>query len=90
MKVYKIKDNKTGLYHSGGGGERWDKNGKTWSSLGRLKNHFSYFREYTKPDQYFKALQSNDWTIEEYELSTVFSKSSTMKEFIDDWKKSKK
>lgn len=36
---YKIKDRVTGLYRKADG--KWSKNGKTWSNLGYLKNHFN-------------------------------------------------
>lgn len=45
MKVYKIRNKETGLFKKGGGGgpnndwARWSKTGKSWSSLGGLKNH---------------------------------------------------
>lgn len=35
ITVYKVKDEDTGLYMSRGGG--WDKKGKAWESLGKLK-----------------------------------------------------
>ena len=43
MKVYKIRNKETGLFKKGGGyylpEMGWSKSGKTWSSLGALKNH---------------------------------------------------
>lgn len=41
MKVYKIRNKETGMFKLGGGGRfwGWSKTGKTWSSIGALKNH---------------------------------------------------
>ena len=41
MKVYKIRNKETGLFKQGGGGrfQYWTKTGKSWSSIGALKNH---------------------------------------------------
>lgn len=39
MKLYKIRNKKTGLYSSGGYSLRWTKIGKVWRTLGPLKNH---------------------------------------------------
>jgi len=47
MKVYKIRNKETGMYKHGGHSyySEWSKKGKTWSSLGNLKNHMRI--EYT-------------------------------------------
>lgn len=42
MKVYKIR-NKDGLFSTGTSSPRWTKEGKTWTSLGKLKNHLNLF-----------------------------------------------
>ena len=41
ITVYKIRDRKTGLYSRGGVNPQWSKQGKTWNSLGALKNHMN-------------------------------------------------
>lgn len=41
--VYKIIDNNTGLYSSGGVAVKWAKEGKTWTSLRGLKLHLREF-----------------------------------------------
>jgi hypothetical protein len=44
-KIYKIRNKKTGLFSKGGsdGRDIWTKEGKSWSSLGHLKNHIALF-----------------------------------------------
>ncbi len=42
MKVYKIKDTNTGLFSLGGRGMRFNEKGKTWNTLGGLKNVLNY------------------------------------------------
>jgi len=45
MKMYKIRDIKTGLFSSGGMYPSWSKNGKIWSTLGKMSSHLKYFDE---------------------------------------------
>lgn len=39
ITAYKILQPSTGLYSEGTSGDYWTREGKTWSSLGRLKKH---------------------------------------------------
>lgn len=41
--LYRIKRKSDGLYSTGGGYPNWTSIGKSWTSLGRLKAHFSAF-----------------------------------------------
>lgn len=49
--VYKVRDPKTGLFQRAGvgfagtGWARWSKSGKTWSTAGHLRQHFTLIRE---------------------------------------------
>lgn len=43
---YKIRDTVTGLYYAGS--LKWSKCGKTWSTLGTLKNAVRYYNRYNK------------------------------------------
>lgn len=40
---FKIRDKKTGLFSRGGVGPSWSVEGKTWSSIGAVKNHLLQF-----------------------------------------------
>lgn len=61
MRVYKVRDKKTGLFSTGTSSPRWIKSGKVWASLGNIKNHYNmYLKWYKKiPDT---------WEIVEFEL----------------------
>jgi len=41
MTVYRIKNQTTGLYSTGGENPHWTKKGKLWTLAGALKNHFN-------------------------------------------------
>mgnify|MGYP000929319385 CR=1 FL=1 len=43
MKIYKIFNPETGLYSRGGDPPKWSKVGKTWNTIGHLKNHLHMF-----------------------------------------------
>lgn len=43
LEVYKIKDENTGLFSTGGIEPKWTKRGKTWSQLNHVKNHLRLF-----------------------------------------------
>ena len=52
MKLYKIRDTKTGLYSRGGssckvsGDKRhWSKLGRVWTTLGFLKSHLAMYKK---------------------------------------------
>lgn len=46
MKVYKIRRIADGLYSTGGTSPKWNKHGKTWNTVGHIKNHLAMFKEY--------------------------------------------
>lgn len=65
LKVYKIRDLKTGLFSSGGSYPTWSKNGKIWTTLGKCKSHLSMF----KSDWGAKlGFPSPFWEVVEFEL----------------------
>lgn len=66
MKIYKIKDTKTGLYSPGGNYSRWDKDGKKFKTIQSLQRHIKMFNN-LDPERYKNAV------IEEYELVLVNS-----------------
>lgn len=47
-KIYKIRNKETGKFSKGGSSSYniWTKEGKSWSSLGHLKNHLHLFIDY--------------------------------------------
>jgi hypothetical protein len=57
---YKIRDPKTGLFQTGGtsfhGGARWSKRGKTWSTIGHLKQHLTLLREHSRYQRYGRTV----------------------------------
>lgn len=66
VKAYKIKNQKTGLYSTGGSIPRWTAKGKTWSSLGPLKNHLGLVLDNNRAHRF--AYDTRDWVIIELEL----------------------
>ena len=67
MKLYKIRDTKTGMYSKGGcdctlSDRHWSKLGKTWSRLSFVKAHLG---------MYVKVPRS--WEVVEYEVAEVRS-----------------
>lgn len=48
MKVYKIRDPKTGLFKRGGISVGWSKHGKAWSGTGPIRCHLSDCVKYGK------------------------------------------
>lgn len=43
MKVYKIRRKADGMFSTGGVFPDWNKNGKTWNTIGHIKNHLNMF-----------------------------------------------
>lgn len=66
MKVYKIKDTKTGLYSLGGNYFAWDKDGKIFETIQSTRHHIKMFNNLSV-ERYKNAV------IEEYELVLVNS-----------------
>ena len=44
MIKYKIRDNTTGLYSTGGHTPRFTKAGKLWAHIGHVKSHLNFFK----------------------------------------------
>ena len=65
MIYYKIRNKNTGLYHKGGVYEVWNKNGKTWTTLGQLRSMLTM----NTPRQYHTGQDMTDWEIVEYEVT---------------------
>lgn len=86
-KIYKIRDKETRLFSKGGDladrpnlvKYRWSKKGKTWNSIGALKNHLNFFKKI--PDT---------WEIIVYEVLTNPSHTISAKELMEDHVKNKK
>jgi hypothetical protein len=53
MKVFKIRDKNTGLFSTGGCQPDFNKEGKTWMSIGHIKNHLH---------QFIRTIYNNDWS----------------------------
>lgn len=76
VKVYKIRDTKTGLFSEGGYNPRFTKEGKTWLTRRAIKAHLtqlsSGFR-YFPTGKYDQVIATKDvpesWEIVEYTLS---------------------
>lgn len=63
---YKIKNKKTGLYKNAGKWNRWTRDGKVWTTLGRLRAHLTLtLNGYIIHD----ALEN--WEIVEYEVREI-------------------
>lgn len=52
--AYKIRSKETGMFSRGGDSRVWTKKGKTWSTIGHLKNHLAMFisKDGTKKGDY--------------------------------------
>jgi hypothetical protein len=59
MKIFKIRDNSTGLFSTGGHRPRWTKKGKNWTNIGHVKNHINNL---------YTAKNVDNWVVIEYEL----------------------
>jgi len=75
MKVYKIRDKNTGLFSTGGTQPDWNKEGKTWMSIGHIKNHLHQFIyteynfDWTSHTEENKIPQ--EWEVVQYERTEV-------------------
>jgi len=70
MKVYKIRDKKTGLFSTGGQNPKWTRNGKAWSSEGSLKSHLTQHVQgvYDYNLRSYRTVKvPKNWEIVEYE-----------------------
>lgn len=75
MKIYKIRNNVTGLYSLGSRSPSWGKKGKIWTSNNGLSNHFNLVGYDQVPSVY------RDCEIVEYELVETEVASSS----VIDW-----
>jgi hypothetical protein len=66
MLCYKIK-NRDGLFSTGGKFPKFKKKGKSWSSLGHLKNHINLVNEYN----YYNKDIYKDCVVVTYEVTEV-------------------
>lgn len=67
MIFYKIRSKSTGKFRMKGGEPHWNKTGKTFETLGRLRQMISNCMTY---NSYKRGLQNDfsDWEIIEYEV----------------------
>jgi hypothetical protein len=80
MKLYKIRHKVTGLFSAGGHSPSWTKKGKTWSSLGHLKNHINGVVEY----RYHKMKDMENWEILEIEISETQSSIGNVVDIVNE------
>lgn len=80
MIYYKIRNRNTGLFHKGGVYDTWSKDGKTWTTLGKLRSMLTM----NTPGPYNRGQDMSDWEIIEYE---VIEKSVKMPHEVMDPKK---
>lgn len=70
MKFYKIRDTETGLYSTGGVWPNWSKLGRTFNSIGHVRQHLSSYnsgsrmRETYKNAEIIELETIENWTIE--------------------------
>lgn len=84
MKIYKIKDTKTGKYYAGGDTGKLTKHGKTWSNIAHVKNalhNLNCIKRGLKTNVFKENI--NNWIVEEYELIEP-SKKYDMLTFLSD------
>lgn len=65
---FKIRHKKTGMYSKGGAyvnaegtNSFWNKNGKTWDTLGKLRAHIT-----SHMNRYYGATDMSDWEVIEF------------------------
>lgn len=68
-RVFKIRDESTGLYSKGGSIPSWSKIGKTWTTEAALKNHLNLvsYAGYGRTPHKIPA----SWIVEVYELAVT-------------------
>lgn len=67
MNFYKIRNKRTGLFRCAGGEPKWNKGGKTFDTLGKLRSMITNCMRHNK---YARTIIKNDfseWEIIEYE-----------------------
>ena len=75
---YKIKDNKTGLYHTGGIWNCLSKTGKVWRNKRALGGHLALYGGYDRKVE--DELKDADWTVEFYSTEPV--KTMNIQEYL--------
>lgn len=72
LKIYRIRDRRTGLWSSGGGAPKFGKRGKTWDSLAHVSSHISCVGRVREDvaDQYGHA-EVVEYVITEQESRTI-------------------
>ena len=65
MIYYKIRNKNTGLFHKGGIYELWSKDGKTWTTLGKLRSMLTM----NTPSKHRTGKDMSEWEIVEYEVT---------------------
>lgn len=70
---FKIRHKKTGLYSKGGvyvnaegNNSYWDKRGKTWDTLGKLRSHIT-----SHMNRYSGATDMSDWEVIEIKMVPI-------------------
>jgi hypothetical protein len=81
VKVYRVKNNRTGLYRTGGGG--WSATGKTWNSMAHLKASISGDGWYNSSTEKFKQLPSDDIVIIEIVVQETIGNTMTMSGLVE-------
>lgn len=69
MIFYKIRNKRTGQYRCAGGEPKWNKTGKLFDSLGKLRQMIANCMRY---NNYLRATKKNDfsdWEIIEYHVT---------------------
>ena len=70
MKFYKIRNkNNPEQYRLGGVVPQWNKSGKTWDTLGKLRSMIT-----NTVNNKYRYEELNDWEIVEYEVTEVSAK----------------
>lgn len=68
LKAYKIINETTGLFSTGGLLPRWTKRGKTWSQINHVKAHL---RQFISDEEYRQHWINNipeEWTVIEFSV----------------------
>lgn len=69
LKIYRIRDRKTGQWSSGGSVPGFGKRGKTWDNLGHVSNHITNMARYAK--DIYKDAEIVEYIITEAENRTL-------------------
>lgn len=85
-QIFKIRKRGTDTYSTGGMSPGFHKEGKSWSSLGRLKSHLSMFKGYQQNYKLPNVYQDCDIVI----FNIVESQSFDMDQFIQQNTKKKR